>query len=46
MTRVTIASQFGEDFDQKLRAARPDVEVIPLPRANAQRDMFRVKVTT
>ena len=32
MTRVTIASQFGDDFDQKLRAARPDVEVIPLPR--------------
>jgi len=32
MTRLTIASQFGEDFDQKLRAARPDVEVIPLPR--------------
>ena len=32
MTRVTIASQFGDDFDQKLRAARPDVEVIALPR--------------
>ncbi len=31
-TRLTIASQFGDDFDQKLRAARPDLDVVPLPR--------------
>lgn len=32
MTRQVIASQFGAAFDERLRAARPDVEVVTLPR--------------
>jgi len=31
MTRLVIASQFGEEFDNWLRAARPDIECISLP---------------
>ena len=31
MTRLVIASQFGEEFDGWLRAARPDVDVLSLP---------------
>jgi len=31
MTRLVIASQFGDEFDGWLRAARPDIDVISLP---------------
>ena len=31
MTRLVIASQFGEEFDGWLRAALPDVDVVSLP---------------
>lgn len=31
MPRPVVASQFGEEFDRRLRAARPDLELISLP---------------
>ena len=33
MTGRTIASQFGREFDEMLKRARPDLEVISLPRS-------------
>src|SRR5206468_7025067 len=32
MTQHVIASQFGDEFDVRLRAARPDALVLSLPR--------------
>lgn len=35
MTRLVVASQFGAEFDLRLQAARPDLELIELPRAHS-----------
>lgn len=33
MSQLTIASQFGSDFDSRLRDRRPDLQVVPVPRS-------------